>query len=121
MKTGVLPMKRPAMHLRHCALIALLSIGLVAPAGALDEDDAKKLAKKSGCLKCHAIDKKKEAPPLKEIAAKYKDKADAKDTLFTHLTTNPTVEVDGKKEKHESLKTDDEAEIRNVIEWVLSQ
>ena len=70
---------------------------------------------------CHAIDKKKDAPALQEIAAKYKDKPDAKNTLFTHLTTHPMVEVDGKKEKHESLKTDDEAEIRNVVEWVLAQ
>ena len=114
-------MKRSAIHLRGSLLAGLLALGFTGSSVALDADDAKKLAKKSGCLKCHSIDKKKDAPPLKEIAAKYKDKADARDTLFTHLTTNPTVEVDGNKEKHESLKTDDEAEIRNVIEWVLSQ
>lgn len=87
----------------------------------VDADAALALAKKSGCLKCHSIDKKKDAPSYKEIAAKYKGKADAEDKLHKHLTTNPKVKVDGKEETHDSLKTKDDKEIRNVIRWVLSR
>jgi len=93
---------------------------VVLAAGDFDEDAARKLAKKSGCLKCHAIDKKKDAPPYKEIATKYKGKPDAEDKLYKHATTNPEVEVDGKKEKHDSPKSKDEKEIRNLIRWILS-
>ena len=34
------------------------------------------LAKSKNCMSCHAIDKKKDGPPYKEIAGKYKGKAD---------------------------------------------
>ena len=46
---------------------------------AVDADAAQALLKKSDCLKCHAIDKKKDGPPYKEVAKKYKGKADAED------------------------------------------
>ena len=103
---------------RIAVAVAILTVSFSAMS--VDDKAAMKLARKSGCLKCHAIDKKKDAPSLQDIAAKHKGKADAKDELFTHLTTHPMVEVDGKKEKHDSLKTDDEAEIRNVIDWILA-
>lgn len=35
------------------------------------------LAKSSGCMNCHTIDKKLVGPAFKDIAAKYKDDADA--------------------------------------------
>jgi len=67
------------------------------------------------------VDKKKDGPAYKEVAKKYAGKADAEEKLYKHLTTHPEVEVDGKKEKHESLKTTDDKEIRNVISWILSR
>ena len=100
--------------------LALAWLG-VAGAASVDEDAAQSLAKKSGCLKCHAIDKKKDAPSYKSIAEKYKDKPDAEEKLFKHATSNPEVEVDGKKEKHDSPKTKDEKEIRNLVRWVLTR
>ena len=104
-------------------VLALAGFALAAPAvaGELDADGVQALMKKSGCFKCHAVDKKKDGPPYKEVAAKYKDKPDAEQKLFTHATTNPTVKIDGKEEKHESLKTKDDAEIRSVIKWILSR
>lgn len=99
---------------------ALAWIG-AAVAANVDEDAAQSLAKKSGCLKCHAIDKKKDAPSYKSIAEKYKSKPDAEDKLFKHATSNPEVEVDGKKEKHDSPKSKDEKEIRNLVRWVLTR
>ncbi|WP_455201572.1 c-type cytochrome [Kaarinaea lacus] len=40
------------------------------------------LAKKSGCLACHSVDKKVVGPGWKDVAAKYKGQADAKATLI---------------------------------------
>ncbi len=101
--------------------VAIVALPGIAQAGGdFDESAARKLAKKSGCLKCHAIDKKKDAPPYKEIAGKYKGKADAEDELYKHAISNPEIEVDGKKEKHDSPKSKDEKEIRNLIRWILS-
>ena len=75
----------------------------------------------SGCFKCHSITAKKEGPPYKEIAGKYRGKPEAEQKLYTHLTTNPKIKVDGQEERHDSLKTKDEAEIRNVIRYILSR
>ncbi len=103
--------------------IMMVGLALSAPvmAAEVDEDAAKSLMKKSGCFKCHAVDKKKDGPPYQEVAAKYKDKPDAEEKLFIHATTNPKVKIDGKEETHETLKTKDEAQIRNVVRWVLSR
>ena len=91
------------------------------PALALDADAAQALAKKSNCTKCHSVSAKKEGPPYKETAAKYKGKADAEQKLFTHLTTGPKVKVDGKEEEHTMVKSKDEAEIKNLIAYILAQ
>ena len=88
---------------------------------AVDVGAAEALTKKSGCMKCHSVTAKKDGPAFKVTAEKYKGKADAEQTLYTHLTTNPKVKVDGKEELHETLKTKDDAEIKNVIRYVLSR
>ena len=100
---------------------AILSLGGAFIVDAADDAAAEALVKKSKCLTCHSVDKKKDGPPYKEVAAKYKGKPDAEQKLYTHLTTHPTVKVDGKEEKHESLKTTDDKEIKNVISWILSR
>lgn len=87
----------------------------------VDADAAQALAKKNNCFKCHAVDKKKDGPSYKEIAVKYKGKADAEQKLYLHLTTNPKVKVDGKEEEHTALKTKKEDEIRNVVRWILTR
>ena len=103
------------------ALIGGLFAAGLACAAEVDAGAAEALAKKSGCLKCHAVSAKKDGPSFKETAGKYKGKADAEQKLYTHLTTNPKIKIDGKEEQHESPKTKNEAEIRNLIGWVLSR
>ncbi len=83
-------------------------------------DAALELMKRSECFRCHSIDKKKEGPPYKEVASKLKGKPGAEEKLFKHLTTYPTIKIEGKEEDHITLKTHDNAEIRNVIRWILS-
>lgn len=102
-------------------LLALLVWALAAPmALALDEDAAQALAKQNKCTKCHSVDKKKDGPPYKETAAKYKGKADAQDSLFKHLTTSPKVKVDGVEEEHTAVKASP-AEVRNLVDYILSR
>ena len=101
--------------------VAALLLSAAAPSWAVDDDAAQALAKKNNCTKCHAVDKKKEGPSYKETAAKYKGKADAEQKLYTHLTTSPKVKVDGKEEEHTAVKSKDEAEIKNLIAYILSR
>ncbi len=56
------------------AAVLMLGVGQ-ANADALD------LAKKSGCLACHSIEKKVVGPAWKDVAAKYKGDGAAKATL----------------------------------------
>jgi len=43
------------------------------------------LAKKSGCLACHSVEKKIVGPGWKDVAAKYKGDAGAKAALITKV------------------------------------
>jgi cytochrome c len=104
---------------RYILALALAAPAL--PALAADDAGAEALMKKSGCFKCHSIDKKKDGPSYKEVAAKYKGKPDAEQKLYTHLTTNPKVKVEGKEETHDSLKTKNDVEVKNVIAFILSR
>jgi cytochrome c len=104
------------------SLLALCAAAIAPLAYAqVDESAAQALMKKSGCLKCHSVSAKKEGPPFKETAAKYKGKADAEKALVTHLTTNPKVKVDGKEELHDALKTKNPADVLNVARYILSR
>jgi cytochrome c len=79
-----------------------------AAAGTANAQEA--LAKSSGCLNCHAVDTKKMGPAFKEIAAKYKGKADAEATLVAKLS--------GGKD-HPAVKASPE-EIKGMVKWVLA-
>ena len=73
---------------------------------AVDADAAQALAKKSDCMKCHAIDKDKKASSYKSIAAKWKGKPDAEAKLVDSLTKSPKVKMkDGTEEEHKAIPT----------------
>ena len=93
--------------MKTLVLAAALSTAVFA-APALAQEDA---AKQAGCLNCHAIDTKKAGPAFKEIAAKYKGKADAEATLFTKIK-------DGKG--HPGTKASDN-DLKGILKWVLAQ
>jgi cytochrome c len=102
-------------------LAAAVLFALSTPASAFDADAAQSLARRSNCFKCHAIDKKKEAPSWKEAAGKLKGKADAQQTLIKHITTGPKVKLeDGSEEEHPIVKTKNQDEIKNLVDWILS-
>jgi cytochrome c len=87
--------------------VAVASITIVAASAAQASEE---LAKSSGCLACHAVDTKKMGPAFKDVAAKYKGKADAEAKLVA--------EVGGGK-GHPTTKAKPE-DVPTLIKWVLS-
>jgi cytochrome c len=89
----------------------------------VDADAAKNLARTDHCLRCHAVNKKKEGPSYHEIAAKYKGQPDAQKELIEHITsgTESVKLSDGHKELHKFDKTTDKAQIENLVRWILAQ
>jgi len=88
----------------------------------VNEDAAETLAKAGGCFKCHSVDKAKKAPSYKRIAQKYKGKPEAEASLIKHLTGSKTVKVeDGGDEEHEPPPAKDAADLRNLVQWILSR
>lgn len=112
---------------RYALVFAVSSLfgwaGAVIAQGTVDASAAEALTlmKNSNCFKCHAAAREKDAPSYKEIAGNYKGKPDAEALVFKQVTTSPKVKVDGKEREHENLKTKNEAEIRNVVRWILSR
>ena len=81
----------------------------------------RRLVKESGCLTCHAVDKKKIGPAFKDVAKKYKGKADARrqcDQADHHEADGR--DASGEKVPHKSLKNTDAAAVNNVVQWILS-
>ena len=100
--------------------VLLAALGMPAPSFAVDAAAAQALARQQNCLKCHAIDKKKDGPSFKETAAKYKGKSDAEQRLITHITTGEKAKfADGHEEEHKVIKAN-EADTRNLVQWILS-
>jgi cytochrome c len=109
-------------------LVALSAVGIAAIAlsgasyAAVNADGASALAKKSGCLKCHAIDKDKSGPAFKKISEKWKGKADAEAKVTDSITKSPKVKLkDGTEEEHKAVDSKDAAEIKNLVGWILAQ
>jgi cytochrome c len=103
------------------ASLALTTLGAAGTAQAVNADGAQMLARQSGCFKCHAVDKKKDAPAYRDVAAKYTGNKDAEAKLTHHITSGERVKFeDGHEEDHKVVKSKDPAEIKNLVDWILS-
>ena len=77
------------------------------------------VAKKSDCMLCHSVDKAIVGPAFKDIAAKYKGDKTAEAKLIEKVKNGgggvwgPNVML-----PHPALS---EADLKSVVEWVLSQ
>src|SRR5262245_41840770 len=109
-------MKLPIAFGLASALCALPGL-----AQAQDTAAAEALIKKNGCTGCHSVSAKKAGPSFKEVAAKYKGKADAEQKLVAHLTTNPKIKMGGAEETHAALKAGNDAELKNAIQYILTR
>ena len=98
-------------------LIPLVFAALAVP-GIASADEA--AAKANGCLKCHAVDKKKDGPAFKDVAKKYKGKADAEAKITAFLSKGGKVKVDGVEEDHKVVKGGDAAVAGSIAKWILA-
>ena len=97
---------------KQLSVLAVVTAACLAlPAHAADADAAQALAKKSGCMKCHSVAAKKEGPSFKDVAAKYKGKADAEQMLVAKLTSG---------KGHPATKAS-AADVKSIVQWVLAQ
>lgn len=83
-------------------------------------DDAAALAKKSGCMNCHAVAATVVGPSFKDIAAKYKGKADASATMTAKILNGGsgawgTMPMPSQKGKLS------EADAKTLADWSLAQ
>jgi cytochrome c len=105
-------------------LAGLCAASFALPASALDEAAAKKLAKRNDCFKCHAEEKTKKGPSYKKIAEKLnkKPRAEAEKAIMENLTKKPKVKLeDGTEEEHTVIDTKDPADLKNLMDWILSR
>lgn len=103
-----------------CAGAVFASL-MPANAWAFDTGNAEALLKESKCFKCHAVDKKKDGPAYRDVAAKFRGEADAEKKLIHHVTSGDKVKFpDGHQEDHKKVKTSDMAEIKNLVQWMQS-
>ncbi|MEO5377864.1 MAG: hypothetical protein H7832_08815 [Magnetococcus sp. DMHC-6] len=87
----------------------------------LDGETALQVLKRNDCTKCHSVKKSKNGPSYQKVSNKYKDKPDAVEKLFKHLTTAPKVKLeDGTEEEHKKIDFDNPEQIREFIRWILS-
>ena len=87
----------------------------------VDAEAALSLVKKNDCFKCHAIDKTKNGPAYKRVAARLRTKPDGIETIVEHITSDHMVQLeDGTDVKHKIVDTQDPNELRNLARWILS-
>ena len=96
----------------------VLALPVAAP---VDVKAAERLAGQSRCLKCHAVEVKKQGPAWKDVAAKYLGAVGAEEGLYQHVTTGRKAKFDdGHEEPHPIVKTADPDRINNLVNWILS-
>jgi cytochrome c len=99
--------------------IVVMAAGLLCVGAVQAEDAGLALAKKSGCLACHAQDKKLVGPSYKDIAAKYKGQSGAEAKLAAKVK-NGGGGVWGPMPMPASKQVSD-ADIQTLVKWVLTQ
>jgi cytochrome c len=104
----------------NIAIIAF-SMSAITPVFAIDESAAADLLKDSRCTKCHATAMERIGPPFRDIARKYKGKADAETIITKHVTVASDVEVDGEMKEHGLVESKDPAQIKNLVDWILAR
>ncbi len=101
-----------------CTLIAALALG-----GALLASNAQasmQLHYKSGCVACHTPDKKLVGPSYKDIAAKYKGRADALAYLSTRVRKGGPGNWGVVPMAPNDVKKLNDAELKTLITWILA-
>ena len=104
---------------RIIAIVAAAAAVTLAPgARAADAKAAEALAKNSGCLACHTMDKKLIGPGYKEVANKYRgNKAAEADLVKKVKAGSKGVWGDIPMTPNAHVKDED---IKTIVQWILS-
>ena len=94
-----------------CAAAAALAFAASAHAN-------EKLAQSSGCMTCHAVDKKVIGPSYKEVAAKYRNVKGAEADLFKKVKGG-SKGVWGQIPMPPNAHVKDE-DVKTLVKWILS-
>ncbi len=84
------------------------------PTEKFDQEAMLKLAKRSNCAGCHAMDGKKKGPSYRSTAAKYRGKPDASKMLVAKVMAG------GEDKDHPEVEVN-EADLAKLIQWILTQ
>jgi cytochrome c len=95
-----------------------LIVCALAAAGSACAADQTELAKKSGCLVCHEVDKKLVGPAYREVAAKYAGDKTAEAKLIEKVKKGGSGVWGGVPMPPNSLVSD--KDVKTLVEWVLS-
>lgn len=99
-------------------LAVAAGLTLAASAHAADPKAAEALAKASGCLACHTVDKKLLGPSYKEIADKYRKDKGAEASLIKKVKEGGKgVWGDIPMTPNSHVKDED---IKTMVQWILS-
>jgi len=98
-------------------LIMIVTASALMVAGQAAANEA--LAKKSGCLACHGVDKKVLGPGFKDVAAKYKGDASAEGKLVTKVKVGGSG-VWGPMPMPANSPQVKDADIKTIVKWILS-
>ena len=111
--------------MKKLAVMVALLVGFALPIESVDaakynKFKVKRIVSKSKCFKCHAITREKVGPAYITVSQRFNEDPDGRRKIYTHLTTSPEIEVEGKKEEHVNLKAGGDDDINEVITWLLS-
>jgi cytochrome c len=95
----------------------ILSAGLLVSANALADGAA--VAKKSGCMTCHAVDKKVVGPSFKDVAAKYKGDNEAAAKLAKKIRSGGAGSFGSTPMLATPASVSDD-DIKNIVAWILT-
>ncbi len=97
------------------AIVALAAASVLAAGNAAANE---KLAQSSGCMTCHAVDKKVIGPSYKDIAAKYRNDKNAEANLVKKVKAGGSgVWGATPMPPNAHVKEDD---IKTVVHWILA-
>ncbi|HEY5720680.1 MAG TPA: c-type cytochrome [Gammaproteobacteria bacterium] len=106
--------------------LLLLMLAFVAPplesfaADGFNKFKVRRIVSKNKCFKCHAVEREKVGPAYINVSKKFNEDPNGRQKIYTHLTTSPTIKVEGRDETHVNLKAGGDADINEVISWLLS-
>ena len=103
-------------------MLTMAAVGamfIATQANAVDAKAAEALAQKSGCLACHTVEKKVLGPAYKDVAAKYKGDKTAEARLIAKVKAGGSG-VWGPIPMPANSPQVKDADIKTIVEWVLS-